>query len=158
MNFPTLTEAISSEKELNDTIISVDGHKLLVSAYSFYIDDYDNRLISIIPVAALQQAESKARMKLHSTGFFAKYKFDDILGVSENMIQCKRIADIYANTNTTILITGESGTGKEVFAQAIHNASDRSAYPFVGINLLRFPKHWRKVNCSDTTKEPLQAP
>ena len=79
-------------------------------------------------------------MKLHSTGFFAKYKFDDILGVSENIIQCKRIADIYANTNTTILITGESGTGKEVFAQAIHNASDRAAYPFVGINFAALPE------------------
>ena len=140
INYPTLIEAVASGKELSEMIISVDGQKLLVSAYNFFIDDYGNRLISMLPVAALQQTESKARMKLHSSGFLAKYKFDDILGVSENIVQCKRIADIYANTSTTILITGESGTGKEVFAQAIHNASDRAAYPFVGINFAALPE------------------
>ena len=33
-----------------------------------------------------------------------------------------------------MLIQGESGNGKVILAQAIHNHSDRSKYPFVAIN------------------------
>ena len=50
------------------------------------------------------------------------------------------MASIYANTNNTVLITGESGTGKEIFAQAIHNASNRSKHAFVGINFAALPE------------------
>jgi transcriptional regulator with PAS, ATPase and Fis domain len=39
-----------------------------------------------------------------------------------------------------VLITGESGTGKEVFAQAIHNASNRRGGPFVAINCAAIPR------------------
>ena len=39
-----------------------------------------------------------------------------------------------AEYNAPILIQGESGTGKELFAQSIHNASDRRNGPFVAIN------------------------
>lgn len=45
-----------------------------------------------------------------------------------------RYAKAVANSPTTILITGESGTGKEVFAQEIHNASERSGEAFVVLN------------------------
>lgn len=38
-------------------------------------------------------------------------------------------------TNYRLLIQGETGTGKEVLAQAIHNNSSRSQYPFVKLNL-----------------------
>ncbi|CAK7011738.1 MAG: Anaerobic nitric oxide reductase transcription regulator NorR [Desulfovibrio sp.] len=41
----------------------------------------------------------------------------------------------------SILITGESGTGKELFAQAIHNASDRAQYPFVAVNFGAIPEN-----------------
>jgi transcriptional regulator with PAS, ATPase and Fis domain len=39
-----------------------------------------------------------------------------------------------------VLITGESGTGKELFAQAIHRASPRRAYPFVRVNCAALPR------------------
>lgn len=50
------------------------------------------------------------------------------------MQQVKRLARIYAATESTILITGESGTGKEMMAQAIHNLSSRCHGPFIAIN------------------------
>lgn len=40
----------------------------------------------------------------------------------------------------TTLILGESGTGKELFAQAVHNASERSAGPFVAVNCGAIPR------------------
>lgn len=53
---------------------------------------------------------------------------------SPMMQQVKRLARIYAATESTILITGESGTGKEMMAQAIHNLSSRCHGPFIAIN------------------------
>lgn len=64
----------------------------------------------------------------------AKYTFDDIVGNSLSMNEAKRVANRAAQGNADILITGESGTGKELFAQAIHNVSNREMGPFVALN------------------------
>lgn len=64
----------------------------------------------------------------------AKYTFDDIVGNSISMNEALRVAKRAAQGNADILITGESGTGKELFAQAIHNASNRGMGPFVALN------------------------
>jgi len=44
-----------------------------------------------------------------------------------------------AKSSSSVLITGESGTGKELFAQSIHNSSNRKNAPFVAINCGAFP-------------------
>ncbi len=45
-----------------------------------------------------------------------------------------------ANTDATVMIHGESGTGKELIARALHNLSDRSAGPFLAVNLGAMPE------------------
>ena len=45
-----------------------------------------------------------------------------------------------AVTEYTILICGESGTGKELFAQSIHNYSQRKDMPFIGVNCAAIPE------------------
>lgn len=64
----------------------------------------------------------------------AKYTFDDIVGNSSSIQEAVRVARRAAQGDADILITGESGTGKELFAQAIHNASNRGSGPFVALN------------------------
>ncbi|MFR5701439.1 MAG: sigma 54-interacting transcriptional regulator [Eubacterium ramulus] len=39
------------------------------------------------------------------------------------------LARTAADSSSNVLILGESGTGKELFAQAIHNASNRADFP-----------------------------
>ncbi len=58
----------------------------------------------------------------------------DIVGVSEGMIQIFEVIKKVAPTTTTILITGETGTGKELVANAIHINSPRRKNPFIKIN------------------------
>jgi two-component system NtrC family response regulator len=45
-----------------------------------------------------------------------------------------------AGADVTVLIQGESGTGKELVARAIHNLSDRKAFPFVAANSGALPE------------------
>lgn len=70
----------------------------------------------------------------------AKYSWENIVGKSDAIIECKKKAIKMANMNSNILIYGESGVGKELFAQAIHNSSDRRDYPFVTVNCAAIPE------------------
>ncbi len=44
-----------------------------------------------------------------------------------------------ANTPITVLLLGETGVGKEVFAQWLHDNSDRTDKPFVAVNCAAIP-------------------
>lgn len=85
-------------------------------------------------IKQLQSSEQKIRLKLHEKGLVAKYSFADILGESRSIRNTIQIARSYASSQAAVLIYGETGTGKELFAQSIHNASDRAGGPFVAIN------------------------
>lgn len=46
-----------------------------------------------------------------------------------------------APTDASVMLLGESGVGKEVFANYIHQNSNRSSKPFVAINMAAIPEH-----------------
>lgn len=69
----------------------------------------------------------------------AKYFFKDIVGNSSESKNVKILAKKSANTNSNVLIVGESGTGKELYANSIHNASNRRLGPFIKINCGAIP-------------------
>lgn len=77
--------------------------------------------------------------QLRKKGYIAKYTFDSIIGISSTIKDCIKQAKKISNIPKAVLITGESGTGKEIFAQAIHNYSDRKNKPFVAINCASIP-------------------
>lgn len=70
----------------------------------------------------------------------AVYTFDKILGENTHFCKVVDFAKKVADSRSSILIMGESGTGKELFAQAIHNHSDRQEEPFVALNCGAIPR------------------
>lgn len=69
----------------------------------------------------------------------ASYCFEDIIGESEVLAKTKSMAKFVADGVSSILIYGETGTGKELFAQSVHNASERRYRPFVALNCGALP-------------------
>lgn len=65
--------------------------------------------------------------------------FSDLIGHSEALEKCKRVAKAAASSHAPVLIRGESGTGKEIFARGIHKLSKRSGQ-FVTINCAALPE------------------
>ena len=76
----------------------------------------------------------KKRKEILENGWVAHYSFHDILGQGSEVDRAVKLARLFARSDGTVLIEGETGTGKELFAQSIHNESDRVYGPFVSVN------------------------
>lgn len=66
--------------------------------------------------------------------------FGKCVGRSVSMRRLFHLAETYAPTDATIMITGETGTGKEVLAEEIHLHSLRAEHPFVVIDCAAISK------------------
>lgn len=102
---------------------------------------YNGAVITLRPVGEVQELETKVRRTLRRKGNEAKYTFGDIVGESSELKRSVDLARKFAKTDLTVLIEGESGTGKELFAQAIHNHSQRRNNPFVALNFAALPEN-----------------
>jgi transcriptional regulator with PAS, ATPase and Fis domain len=72
-------------------------------------------------------------------GSHARYTFENIVGQSAGLLNAVASARKAARGSANLLLSGESGVGKEVFAQAIHNDSERQGHPFIAINCAALP-------------------
>ena len=85
-------------------------------------------------VETISRVEETIRRNLHHKRFVAQYTLEDVVGKSPAIRRAIDKANIFSGSNSAVLITGETGTGKEIFAQGIHNLSERRHRPFVSIN------------------------
>ena len=110
-------------------------------AFDYIVKGDDNR--KIIPIvsramnaiAAEQKQQSKKKDVRANT-----VTFGNIVGKSPALAHVISQASKVAATDVAELIIGETGTGKELFAQAIHNASPRSAGAFLALNCSAFSR------------------
>ncbi len=65
--------------------------------------------------------------------------FKNIIGNSKSIEKVKHMTLAISKSNSTVLLRGDSGTGKELFANAIHDLSDRRDKRFVAINCAALP-------------------
>ncbi len=108
-----------------------------LNAYSIY--DSGTNLSSIVYLFKEIKRTRKQADKIAKRQ--AIYTFDKIIGQNKEFVRIIELAKKISNSRSTILITGESGTGKEVFAQSIHNHSNRQKEPFIALNCGAIPNN-----------------
>lgn len=122
-------DALITDEEFNLNINNTE-EKYILNAYS--VKDLNSKIVGYVLTMRPYSRMIKmlGRYSLNNSYF----TFKNIIGQSEAIKHAIEIAKTAAASPSTILITGESGTGKEVFAQAIHNRSNRKENNFIAIN------------------------
>ena len=114
-------------------------------AFDYITKGDDNEKIIPLVSKAMDKALLQQRVEELENKLNDKFGFDRIIGRSLAITEVVKLAQKVALTDTTVLLLGETGTGKEIFAEAIHQASNRRTRSFVA------------VNCSAFTKELLES-
>lgn len=116
-----------------------DGVQAIKSGAFDYITkgDDNNRILPLVS-KAMEQASLRFRIRDLERQIGGKYNFDSILGESPEIKAAVALAEKVAPSDLSVLLLGETGAGKEVFAQAIHQGSQRKQYPFVAVNCSAF--------------------
>jgi two-component system NtrC family response regulator len=109
-------------------------------AFDYIVKGDDNDKIIPLLYKALEKVQLQKKVELLEKRISDKYSFDNIIGKSKGLEQVIDLAKKVAKTDSTVLLTGETGTGKEVFAQAIHENSNRAGRSFVALNCSTFSK------------------
>ena len=110
-------------------------------AFDYIVKGDDNR--KIIPIVSRAMDAIAAEQKQQSKKKDVRVNtvtFGNIVGKSPALAHVISQASKVAATDVAVLINGETGTGKELFAQAIHNASHRSAGAFLALNCSAFSR------------------
>lgn len=109
-------------------------------AFDYITKGDDNNKIIPLLYKAIEKVTLNKRVRQLEKLLGKKYSFDAILGKSKQITKAIDLARKVAVTDTSVLLTGETGTGKEIFAQAIHQASNRNGKSFVAINCAAISK------------------
>lgn len=114
-------------------------NKLQLNVSVYPVLDRQHNLIHMVLV--FRDVKQVRRLANKIMGHKAIYTFDKIIGEDPEFRRIIQYAKKIADSRSNVLITGESGTGKELFAQAIHNYSDRHEEPFVALNCGAIPRN-----------------
>ncbi|MBZ4041563.1 sigma-54-dependent transcriptional regulator [Flavobacterium hibisci] len=107
---------------------AVEGIK--IGAFDYVLKPWQNeKLLETIDKAV---AESRKTNKKHVIENNEKRYFT---GISPKIKQAYAMAEKVARTDANVLILGENGTGKYVFAEFIHQNSERKSLPFIHVDL-----------------------
>lgn len=114
-------------------------------AFDYIMKGDDNDKIVPLLHRAIDKVHLAKKLEQLQKQVGQKYSFESILGGSAAIKEAVIFAQKVSATDASVLLLGETGTGKEVFAQAIHQHSNRKDKAFIA------------VNCSAFTKELLES-
>jgi transcriptional regulator with PAS, ATPase and Fis domain len=130
--------------ENNDSVIDQEVRIFSHNSWNDYtltltpiISAENERIGKIIVLNEIKRAKT---MAARMVGANAIFRFEDICGSNPRFLLTIEQARMVARNNSNILLLGKSGTGKDIFAQAIHNASDRQNGPYIAINCGAIPR------------------
>jgi DNA-binding NtrC family response regulator len=109
-------------------------------AFDYITKGDEDDHIHVVVERAVEKAQMQSKLQHLEQRMDSQYSFENIIGKSRPIIEAKEMAKKVASSEMSVLLQGETGTGKELFAQAIHQASDRKNGPFVALNCSAFPK------------------
>jgi nitrogen regulation protein NR(I) len=109
-------------------------------AYHYLTKPFELDDISSLIATALEHIKLREENRLLKKQIRDKYRFENIVGTSDEMAQVFDLIEKVSESDSTVLITGESGTGKELVARAIHYNSPRKDKPLVVVNCAAIPE------------------
>ena len=141
---PALPEALSgivgSGQEIRK-IISLGQKRVIIDSIPVKVEgSLASSVVTLQEVSNIQKMEEEIRREMYFKGYVAKFRFEDIMAEDTLTLRVIELAKRFAKSSASILIRGESGVGKEVFAQSIHNASERKTGAFVAMNCAAIPE------------------
>ncbi|HET6460073.1 MAG TPA: sigma 54-interacting transcriptional regulator [Syntrophales bacterium] len=122
------------------------GQKIMATAIPIWGEDGEIRRVvanirDITEILYLKQLlEKTQRLNELYAAELEHMKRIDLVARSESTKRIKEIVARVAGFDVSVLITGESGVGKEVFANAIHQQSQRSKGPLIKVNSGAIPE------------------
>lgn len=143
----TLIEKLKRQFPLA-TIVFATGHSspevaaaaIKLGAFDFLVKPLDEAKLTVTLAKAVEHHDLLVRLhQLEEEVSGAETGFEGLIGISPQMRTIYSIIRNVSPTNVNVLVCGESGTGKELVASAIHARSDRSARPFVPLNMASIP-------------------
>jgi len=103
-------------------------------AYDYVSKPFKLDEIKLTIRRALEQKRLLQENLFYRQELITKYKLENIVGRSPQMLQVYKTIARVAESRSTVLLVGESGTGKELVARAIHYNSSRASKPFVAVD------------------------
>ncbi|MBY0124301.1 sigma-54-dependent Fis family transcriptional regulator [Bacillus sp. S/N-304-OC-R1] len=137
----TLIKALThGEKIINakQTYFNNKGQEITTINNTFPITEDGVRIGAMEIARDVTKLEKLIRENMNKKGN-TRYNFDSIIGSSEQIKDLIDASKRATRTSSSVLIIGDTGTGKELFAQSIHNGSNRSSMPFISQNCAALP-------------------
>ncbi|MBL4866821.1 MAG: PEP-CTERM-box response regulator transcription factor [Pseudomonadales bacterium] len=108
-----------------------------MGAYDFYQKPIEGDLLRFVVERAFRLHELET--EISELAQSQQTSLGGIIASSEQMLMACRTIEKVAPTDLTTLILGDTGTGKELFAQALHDNSERRESSFNAINCAAIP-------------------
>jgi arginine utilization regulatory protein len=136
----TLVKALQEGKETSNvkqTYFNNKGRK--ITTINNTIPIYQNEKLQGAVEIANDVTKLERLIKGNLNKGTTRYTFDKIIGNSPAIKEVIESAKRANRTSSYVLIVGDTGTGKELFAQSIHNGSNRLSAPFISQNCAALP-------------------